>query len=100
MKKIFILLLCLSSSLFAQDKFTVSGFVKELSSSEELIGANIVCEQLRIGATTNSYGFYSITLPQGTYSFRYSFIGFQDKVFEVVLNKSQRLDIVMEPYAQ
>ena len=74
MKNIFILLLCLSSSLFAQNKYTVSGFVKELSSSEELIGANIVCEQLRIGATTNSYGFYSITLPEGTYSFRYSFI--------------------------
>ena len=100
MKNIFILLLCLSSSLFAQNKYTVSGFVKELSSSEELIGANIVCEQLRIGATTNSYGFYSITLPEGTYSFRYSFIGFQDKVIEVALNKSQRLDVGMVPYAQ
>ena len=100
MNKIFILILCLSSSLFAQDKFTVSGFVKELSSSEELIGANIVCEDLSIGATTNSYGFYSISLPKGTYSIRYSFIGYKDKVVEVSMTKDKRLDVALELYTE
>jgi len=100
MKKIFILILCLSSSLFAQDKFTVSGFVKELSSSEELIGANIVCEDLSIGATTNSYGFYSISLPKGTYSIRYSFIGYKDKVVEVSMTEDKRLDVALELYTE
>ncbi len=100
MKKIFILILCISSSLFAQDKFTVSGFVKELSSSEELIGANIVCEDLSIGATTNSYGFYSISLPKGTYSIRYSFIGYKDKVVEVSMTEDKRLDVALELYTE
>ena len=100
MNKIFILILCLSSSLFAQDKFTVSGFVKELSSSEELIGANIVCEDLSIGATTNSYGFYSISLPKGTYSIRYSFIGYKDKVVEVSMTEDKRLDVGLELYTE
>jgi len=100
MNKIFILILCLSSSLFAQDKFTVSGFVKELSSSEELIGANIVCEDLSIGATTNSYGFYSISLPKGTYSIRYSFIGYKDKVVEVSMTEDKRLDVALELYTE
>ena len=100
MNKIFILILCLSSSLFAQDKFTVSGFVKELSSSEELIGSNIVCEDLSIGATTNSYGFYSISLPKGTYSIRYSFIGYQDKVVQVAMTEDKRLDVALELYTE
>jgi len=100
MKNIFLLLLFVGSSLLAQDKFTLSGFIREQSSSEELIGANIVCEQLRIGASTNPYGFYSITLPEGDYTIRYSFIGFQDKLVEVSLRKSRRLDIGMLPYAQ
>lgn len=100
MKNLVLVLLFISVNAFSQNKYTLSGFVKEKSSSEELIGANIVCEELRIGATTNSYGFYSITLPEGTYSIQYSFIGFQDKVILVDLNKSQRMDIEMEPYAQ
>ena len=100
MTKILILILCLSSSLFAQDKYTVSGFVKELSSSEELIGSNIVCEYLSIGATTNSYGFYSISLPMGTYSIRYSFIGYQDKVVQVAMTEDKRLDVALELYTE
>ena len=100
MTKILILILCLSSSLFAQDKYTVSGFVKELSSSEELIGSNIVCEDLSIGATTNSYGFYSISLPMGTYSIRYSFIGYQDKVVQVAMTEDKRLDVALELYTE
>jgi len=100
MKKILILKLCISSSLFAQDKYTVSGFVKELSSSEELIGSNIVCEDLSIGATTNSYGFYSISLPKGTYSIRYSFIGYQDKVVQVAMTEDKRLDVALELYTE
>ncbi len=100
MKKILFLILCISSGLVAQNKFTISGFVKEKSSAEELIGANVVSESLRIGVTTNVYGFYSITLPEGNYKIRYSYIGYQDKVVEFALSKSIRLDVEMDSYAQ
>ena len=46
-----------SSLSFAQEQYTLSGFIRESDSSEELIGANIVCETLSIGATTNAYDF-------------------------------------------
>ena len=73
--KQFLFFFCLSSLLFAQEQYTLSGFIRESDGSEELIGANIVSESLRIGATTNAYGFYSISLPAGTHELRFSFIG-------------------------
>jgi len=100
MKKILLLFLCISSGLFAQNKFTISGFVKEKSSAEELIGANIVSETLSIGVTTNAYGFYSLTLPEGNYKIRYSFIGYQDTLITLSLIKSERLDVEMAPYTE
>ena len=100
MKKILFLILCISSGIVAQNKFTISGFVKEKSSAEELIGVNVVNKSLRIGVTTNFYGFYSISLPEGNYKIIYSYIGYQDKVVELALTKSIRLDVEMDPYAQ
>ena len=97
MKKILFLILCISSGLVAQNKFTISGFVKEKSSAEELIGANVVSESLRIGVTTNVYGFYSINLPEGNYKIPYSYVGYQDKVVEFALSNSIRLDVEMDP---
>lgn len=100
MRKILFIFLFISSGILAQNTFTISGFVKEQSSAEELIGANIVSESPRIGVTTNSYGFYSLSLPEGKYTIRYSFIGYQDKLVEVSLNNSKRIDVGLEPYAQ
>jgi len=100
MRKILYLFVLISTGVMAQNQLTISGFVKEKSSSEELIGANILCEELRVGVTTNSYGYYSMSLPAGDYKIRYSFIGYQDKVIDLNLTKSKRLDIEMEPYAQ
>ena len=100
MKKILFLILCISSGIVAQNKFTISGFVKEKSSAEELIGVNVVSESPPIGVTTNVYGFYSISLPEGNHKILYSYIGYQDKVVELALTKSIRLDLEMNPYAQ
>lgn len=44
-------------------KFTISGYVTDGTSSETLIGVNIVESHQGQGTTTNPYGFYSITLP-------------------------------------
>ena len=47
----------------AQEKFTLSGTITEASGNETLIGVTILIQELHTGTTTNSYGFYSITLP-------------------------------------
>ncbi|GAA4811859.1 TonB-dependent receptor [Litoribaculum gwangyangense] len=75
-------------SLNAQEKFTISGVVSEEKSNETLIGVNIVIPQLQTGAITNEYGFYSITLPQGTYNLVISYLGFKTITETITLTEN------------
>lgn len=78
---------------YAQNKFTVSGYVKDAKSGESLIGANVYIKEILKGTTTNQYGFFSITLPQGKYTLVVSFIGFEEFSQQIDLTKDQRLNI-------
>ncbi|WP_250432687.1 TonB-dependent receptor [Hanstruepera flava] len=82
-------LFCLSNHiLFAQEKVTLSGIVSDSSNNETLIGVNILFPELSTGATTNEYGFYSITLPKGSYKLVVSYLGYQDISETIDLNES------------
>lgn len=65
-----------SALLHAQEKFTLNGKVLEAKSNETLIGVNIYFPELQTGTITNTYGFYSISLPSGTHEIIVSYIGF------------------------
>lgn len=81
-------------SLSAQNKYTLSGYVKDKNSGETLIGAAIQNkDKLSQGTVSNAYGFYSITLPEGTYQFNISYIGYNTSTIEVVLTQNQQLNI-------
>lgn len=73
------LLFCFFSLLvFSQKKYTLSGVISEESSNETLIGVTVAIPQLGTGIVTNEYGFYSITLPEGTYEIVVSYIGYSE----------------------
>ncbi len=91
-KAIIILLICTALGLQAQD-FTVSGYLKDGSSGEELLYATVAVEGTSIGANTNLYGFYSLTLPAGTYTLVYSYIGYESKRETIILDKNVELDV-------
>lgn len=76
MKKIFTLFFLLSLPAFSQEKLTISGTVYDNASNETLIGVSIYFSELNAGTTTNEYGFYSITIPKGTYKVQVSYLGF------------------------
>src|ERR671924_1174459 len=68
----------------AQPNHTISGYVKDKYSGETLIGAYILLESdPSIGTATNSYGFYSFTLPAGEYRIVYSYLGYQSVIEQV-----------------
>lgn len=46
-------------------KFTISGYITEAGSGENLFSVSVYIPELKIGGTTNTYGFYSLTLPKG-----------------------------------
>lgn len=84
----FFILFC-PTLLWAQSKYTVSGTVKEKSSGETLIGVSIsVEEKPGVGVVTNEYGFYSLSLPQGKYTLRFSYVGYEAELIAVDLNSN------------
>lgn len=76
-------------------KFTLSGTITEANSDETLIGVNILIPQLKTGTITNEYGFYSISLEEGTYEFVFSSLGFDEVKKTVDLDQNIRLDVVL-----
>ena len=84
------------SFIQAQEKFTISGTISELSSNETLIGVNILFPEIGKGVVTNEYGFYSITLPEGKYKLQITYLGFKDIIRQIQLNTNLKLDIQLE----
>ena len=85
------LLYFLPLGLFAQsDKLTVSGYVKDNKNGEGLIGASIFVKELLTGTTTNTYGFYSLTLPKGNYTLVISLVGYRKTIKDVKLTETNQ----------
>ncbi|MBH2005712.1 MAG: TonB-dependent receptor [Sphingobacteriia bacterium] len=101
MKKIWFVLFCIGLIVqgYAQEKFTISGYVKDSLSGETLIGANIGLRSAGKSILSNGYGFYSITLPRGIYQFTVSFIGYQPKDGTVDLNSNKDMNLLLLPNA-
>lgn len=88
------LILSIAPNLTAQKNFTISGYVKDKESGETLIGANVFLENDQsIGTTTNTYGFYSMTLDSGQYRLVFSYLGFQDQGIDVNLTSNKQLNV-------
>ena len=95
MKKLLGLLFLIISSLgsFGQEKYSISGYIKDITNGEELLGATIYVKENGKSAAANIYGYYSIELPKGTYNLVYSFIGYEVKTVLVELDKDTKLDV-------
>ncbi len=76
-------------------RHTLSGYVRD-SGGETLINATVWDETTGTGTTTNAYGFYSITLPEGDHHIKFSYLGFSDYKLTAHLNVDLRNDIVLK----
>lgn len=90
---------CYSISSLAQDKFTLNGYIRDSVSGESLIGANISIRSEGKGVSSNQYGFYSITLKNGSYQLAASFVGYQPKVWTINLTENKSFNILLVPNA-
>jgi len=100
MKPLPILLLSLFPLLsFTQPTYTLSGKITDAETGEDLIGVSVLAAELVKGSITNSYGFYSLSLPQGRYTIRYSYLGYGNVDRVVDFNKNQLLNIEISPTA-
>jgi hypothetical protein len=82
-----------SIQLFAQEKVTLNGYVREEANGEELIGVSVLVKEIGNGVVSNSYGFYSLTLAPGIYTIKYSFIGYLSIEKTITLEQDLSLNI-------
>lgn len=92
---ILILFLLLCTAGMGQKRFTISGYVRDSLSSESLIGASISVNGTGRSIASNQYGFYSITLQQGTYEVTTSFAGYHPWQSSVRLTNDTTINILL-----
>lgn len=105
LNRLILLLLIIPQFIFSQEnstnpnqKFTISGYVKDGKNGEALIGALVYKKDTQLGSSTNEYGFYSLTLPAGKHTLLISFVGYTSITQEIDLTKNTTLNF--EPKEQ
>jgi hypothetical protein len=73
--------------------YTISGQIKEANSGESIIGAVFFIEELKIGVSSNSFGFFSVSIPSGIYHIKVSAVGQSSTEQKIFLDKDQTLSI-------
>ena len=93
MRLLFLFQFVIATTLYSQTNFTLSGHIQDSSSGEQLLGATVWCEDVKVGVAANLYGFYSLTLPEGKYNILVRYIGYSTQKFEVNLIENIKMDI-------
>lgn len=95
---IIFLLVAFSIQAHAQSKYTISGTIKDASTGEDLIGAAVVLQNdPGVGAVTNAYGYYVLTVSQPDVTLVIQYVGFNPTVIEVDASKEEKLNIELQP---
>jgi hypothetical protein len=103
LKIVFVVLsiIFLSTTIFAQQKGSISGVIKDESNNDILIGANILIAGTNIGASTDLDGYYSIKgLNPGLYDLKISYISYNNVTVEKVKvesGKDTKISISLKP---
>ena len=74
-------------------KHTISGYISDKETGEQLIAANVLDQKSLAGAITNTYGFFSLTLPADSVILSFSYIGYEPQTVALLLNKDQTINI-------
>ena len=95
----FILTLLIAPFFSTAQLHTISGYVKEESTGESLLGTNVYIKESLKGTNTNQYGFYSLTVPDSSFTLVVSYIGFATREFPINLVKDIRLNVNLKSNA-
>ena len=101
LKITFYLLLALSATfVYSQNSAVLSGYITAEDTNETLFGVNLIFPDLNMGTTTNEYGFYSISLPQGSHQLEVSYLGFKSKQQEITITQDYRFNLKLSTEAE
>ncbi|MBX2845857.1 MAG: TonB-dependent receptor [Saprospiraceae bacterium] len=77
----------------------LSGYVKDASTGETLIGASVVQYESNAAVLTNEYGFYSFQVPSGDVEVTVSYVGYQTTKETVTISGDTQYSIELTPDA-
>jgi len=102
MKKLLLFIsaaLCSVTLMAQRNTVTISGHITDSESGETLIGAGLLVENpsTRTGAVTNVFGYYTLTVPKGSYNLMFSYVGYESISDTVNLQKDTVINVVMSP---
>lgn len=85
----------LISGLVKSQSFTISGYVEDSGSGEKLIGANLIDLVSGEGTVTNTFGYFSLTLPKDSIRLAITYIGFQSGIKALYLDENTTIEIAL-----
>lgn len=89
-------IILLVSNVLAQTKFTLSGNIVDASTGENMGGVVLIVKNTDYSALSNSYGFFSLTIPEGDYTVALHVMGYRDQQLPVKLHARKVLNIRMD----
>lgn len=89
----FLFFMCFTFQVFSQNNYTLSGYITDQASGETLIGATVYIDELETGTVSNVYGFYSVSVPQGTYTISFRYVGYETITETIVLTSNIKKDV-------
>jgi outer membrane receptor for ferrienterochelin and colicin len=82
-----------SLDVFSQ-KITINGYITDAVTGERLIGASVIVKGRNEGTASNSYGFYSITVPSAdSIELEFSVVGYENHSLRVPGNNDQKINV-------
>ncbi len=84
----------------SKDLITISGSIKDATSGEALIGATVYVEETKSGNISNLYGFYSISLPAGSYHLVFAYLGYDAYETNIELSENQVINVELNPSSE
>ncbi|MDO7743754.1 MAG: carboxypeptidase-like regulatory domain-containing protein, partial [Pedobacter sp.] len=83
----------------AQQKFTISGTIRDAATGETLIGATVKIQGATqtFGTSSNAYGFYSLTGNSGEYNLTVSYTGYEATTKKITLSTSAKFNFELKP---
>ncbi len=73
----------------------LSGNISNMETGEAIPGVVVYIEKLKIGAVTNSVGYYSIEMPKGQYQIEYRMVGLRQTVRNIIIYSNGILNVEM-----
>ena len=91
----------ISQTVNLSTKHTISGYISDKETGEHITGVVIQDETTKAIAISNTYGFYSITLPDENVKLKYTYLGYniESKELHLLINTELNIQLSPSPFA-